>query len=70
MPSASSRGPSRAQEAVPRSRGGVPMATEQKDGVQEKRKAEDGEREMGEEIRDKKNKTGKEEERGSKEECG
>ena len=59
MPSASSNGPAAAQENVPRSRGGVPMATESEGGVQEKRKAEEGERDVGEEIRDKNNKTGK-----------
>ena len=65
---ASSSGPAVEQEAVPRSRGGVPMAMDSGDSVQEtvKRKAEDGEREVGEELRDKKNKTGKEEERGAK----
>ena len=44
------------------------MATDAGDVVPEtvKRKAEDGEREVGEETKDKKNKTGKEEERGAK----
>ncbi len=44
------------------------MATDSGDVVPEtvKRKAEDGEREVGEEIKDKKSKTGKEEERGAK----
>ena len=67
-PSASSSGPAPAEETVPRSRGGVPMATDSGDSVQEtvKRKAEDGEREVGEELKDKKNRTGKEEERGAK----
>ncbi len=43
MPSASSSGPAVAQGAVPRSRGGVPMATDSGDSAQEivKRKAED-----------------------------
>ena len=65
-PSASSSGPAAAKETVPRSRGGDPMATDSGDSVQEtvKRKAEDGEREVGEELKDKKNKTGKEEQRG------
>ena len=60
-PSASSSGPAAAKETVPRSRGGVPMATDSGDSVQEtvKRKAEDGEREVGEELKDEKNKTGK-----------
>ncbi len=44
------------------------MATDSGDGVQEtvKRKAEDAEREAGEDMEDKRNKTGKEEERGAK----
>ena len=66
MPSASSSGPAPAQENVLRSRGGVPIATESENGVQEKRKAEDGEREARDEARDNKNKTGREEERGAK----
>ena len=67
-PSTSSSGPATAREIVSRSRGGVPMATDAGDVVPEtvKRKAEDGEREVGEETKDKKNKTGKEEERGAK----
>jgi hypothetical protein len=66
MPSASSSGPALAQGAVPRSRGRVPMATDSGDSAQEtvKRKAEDVEQEAG--MKDKKNKTGKEEERGAK----
>ena len=44
------------------------MAMDSGDSVQEtvKRKAEDGEQEVGEDLKDKKNKTGKEEERGAK----
>jgi hypothetical protein len=67
-PSASSSGPAVAREAVPRSKGVVPMAMDSGDSVQEtvKRKAEDGEREVGDELKDKKNKTRREEERGAK----
>ena len=68
-PSASSSGPAVGQEAVPRSRGGVPMAMDSGDSVQEtvNRKAEDGEREVGEELREKRTRQGKrrrEEQRG------
>ena len=67
-PSTSSSGPATAQEIVSRSRGGVPMAKDSGDVVPEtvKRKAEDGEREVAEEAKEKKNKTGKEEERRAK----
>ena len=55
MPSASSSGPAAAQETVPRSRGGIPMATDSGDSVQEtvKRKAEDGEQAQGKKKRSK-----------------
>ena len=70
-PSASSSGSPAAKETVPRSRGGVPMATDSGDSVQEtvKRKAEDGEREVGEELKDKEKDRERRGER-SKEECG
>ncbi len=61
---ASSSGPAPAQERVPRSRGAVPMATESEiHGEAHKRKAGDV---AEEDMKDKKNKTGKEEERGAK----
>ena len=61
-PSASSSGPEVAKEAVPRSRGGVPMALDSGDSLQEtvKRKSGDGEHEESEDMREKKSKTGKE----------
>ena len=67
-PSAASSGPAPAEEQVPRSRGGVPMATDSGDSRQEaaKRKVGDSEQGESEESRDKKNKTGNEEERGAK----
>ena len=67
-PSASSSGPAAAQETVPRRRGGVPMATDSGDSMREtvKRKAEDDEQGAGEDLKDKKNKTGDEEVRGAK----
>ena len=67
-PSASSSGQATAQENGPRSRGGVPMATDSGVGVHEivKRKAGDVGQEVGEDMKDKKNKTGEEEERGAK----
>ncbi len=70
-PSASSSGPVAAKETVPRSRGGVPMATDSGDSVQEtvKRKAEDGGRQVGEELKDQEKDMERRGER-SKEECG
>ena len=66
-PSASSSGPAVAQGAVPRSRGGVPMAMDSGNSAQEtvKRKAEDVEQEVGEDLKDTKSTTWNEEERGA-----
>ena len=64
-PSASSSGPALAEEQVPRSRGGVPMATDSGDSRQEaaKRKIGDSEPGLREDSKGKQNKTGKDEER-------
>ena len=67
-PSASSSGPAPAQERVPRSRGGVPMATDSElHGEVHKRKAGDV---VEEDMKDKKNKTGTEEGKRSNEKRG
>ncbi len=79
MPSAPSSRPVSGQESLPRIRGGVPIATNSGASVENvKRKAgvsvqadakrKDGEvgQEAEQDMRDKKSKTGKEEERGAK----
>ena len=60
-PSASSSGPTGPEETVPRSRGGVPMATDSGDSVQEsvERKAGDSEQGVGEKLKDKRTRQGK-----------
>ena len=65
---ASSSGPAPSRGEAPRSSGGVPMAADSGDGVAEtvKRKIGDSEPGEGEDSKDKKNITGKEEEKGAK----
>ncbi len=66
--SASSSGPATPEREVPRSRGGVPMSADSGDSVPETAKRNIGDSGQGEseESKEKKNKTGKEEEKGIK----